>query len=159
MKNELFLMGNRYEGRFLGKIKKGKKWTGSEYTEAYVDIEWWCGEGIIKDKEIGEERRFFFETKSKEYNLGSLEHEIVCFDRREPYDIRPKIVNYPAVVDLELEVMYEEAKNREDEEIISTVSPTKLEIEDLVERGLIAEESGQIRILLKINKRGDKNVR
>ncbi len=144
---ELILEGNKYKGRFLAAEGKNRRWRGSHYSEHLVDTKYWEGKGIITDKETNEERSFLFKTEEKDYSCDGLEDEIMDLKRWPSYDI-PKIIRKEKIVDLILQSMYEDTKNRKDEEIIPTVYPPTLKMEELVEKGLVAEKSGQIRLPL-----------
>ncbi len=147
-KQEVTLLGNNYWGRFSAIQEKKELWAGSEYTEHLEDNYRWSGVGIIKHIETGEAHRFLLTTSYNPRREIGLVECLVEINGKLP-NPRPKIVNQYYVYDLVLGQMYDDAKEGEGSEIIPKVSPMALSCEELLNRGLVTEESGQIRLHLQ----------
>lgn len=159
MSRNLVIEGERYTGIFNGARRSGTFEGGSEYSTYTYTAYWYEGSGIIKDKN---KRRYFFAYKTECFResyctqdedwLGknySLEESIVHFNQKGPFsiwdpDFKPVVVDgmYKKIVDLSLREMIGQVNNSEND--IPIITPKRLELKDLVERGFCADKNGQI---------------
>lgn len=149
-KEELSIQGHRYFGRFSAVKKTKEFWAGSEYTEHLEDRYWFEGIGIIEDIEKREPCRFLFKTEIDRYGKESkLIEKLLVIEDKNYYRRNPPVIKKEFVNDLILEKIYQDAKEKEKTEIIPEVYSSLLSYEELLEKGLIADEkSGQIMLAL-----------
>lgn len=158
MEENTIIEGERYYGVFAAKLRKSRRWGGSEYTEYQYDSYNYDGAGFIEDKQTGELNFFAFETdffrelgssSSWAQQNYSVEESIIYFNQKGPFyagDFKPKVLSgrYKQIVDLSLVDLVSQAKQSEKQ--LPTVTPKRLALEKLVELGLIAGEEGQVQI-------------
>lgn len=147
---ELLLVGDRYFGRFLANRGARDFEAGSGYTECLEARYWWAGVGSIKDNKDGATHRFLFTTlPERDGKETDLYDAVVTFTPRGySTEKKPTIINRPRVIDLILGQIFNDAIRREEIDIVPTVYPGSLKLEELVALGLVAEDSGQIRLSL-----------
>lgn len=141
---ELVIEGEKYYGRFLIKecfhTYDERVDTEVGYYNHTVTSHWYEGEGLIVDKELKEKQKFLI------CPLGNKESDFIIFNKNNRENIMKRVQHYPGIIDLSLQYMYEDAKISA--EIVPKIKPIPLRIEELVNQGLLSEESGQMRIRL-----------
>ena len=148
----LSLNGNLYSSNFLANpIRDTRTISGTDHYsgDRQENLFWWEGKGVINNLERGE-RIFLFKTK--EFYQGSviktLEEALILFDKTNDWKgIKPKIVDYPSIIDRSLDFMYKDAMPK-DNEIIPLITPTVLNFNELVKKGFVADKKGQINLNL-----------
>ncbi|MCH7567854.1 MAG: hypothetical protein IIA87_00360 [Nanoarchaeota archaeon] len=150
MSMDLVLQGDRYLGRFMASRILGSVECGSEYTSGEDKGQYWSGKGVIRKLKTSAEARFTFKTdfvKDRWRQLGDLEREMIVIQDRSFRERSPGIVEQERLYDFVLEQMYGNALELRDEEIIPMISIEKLQYEDLLISGVVAEEgTGQLMI-------------
>ncbi|MBU2052914.1 MAG: hypothetical protein ABIJ14_02595 [Nanoarchaeota archaeon] len=152
MVEELVLTGNKYYGRFLVDKRSRNIRCGDHYTEHERKVYWYKGEGLIKNLNSEGEVKFILDTKDSFDSSIPLEEYFIWIKKEEFCSEKVNnslIVKRKDVMDILLESMCNEVENRlrEGEKIIPSIVVLDLIYEDLLERGLIAEEkTGQIKL-------------
>lgn len=152
MDETLIIEGERFLGKFKAIKQTSEFWGGSEYTTHTYTGFWYEGTGLIKDRETA--KTYFFALRTPRFREGhendyTLEESIVHFNQRGPVyagDFEPKVVNgmYKNIVDLSLGNMISQAETSEED--IPTITPKRLKLDDLVERGYCVGRDGQIQL-------------
>ena len=146
--------GEKLLGKFRVGIRTDEFWGGSEYTEYKYKGFWYEGVGLIEDKETGKKYSFALVTnhfRGTPENNCTLEEAIVNFNQRSPFyagDFKPKVVNgfYKRIVDLSLRDLVSQVEDSNED--IPEITPKRLRVDELVEKGYCSEEDGQIRLAL-----------
>ncbi len=155
---EVKLKGETVEGTFKGEMRSREGWAGSEYTERECRYYWYEGCGIIRQ----EDNQYFFgfrtATKENNYNPDNnltLEESLVYLGGRNfPYEgnyrerFRKRVIpkRYPQLIDLVLSDFIAQVLASKDE--LPEVGSKALKLDDLIEKGLCYEDSGQVRLAL-----------
>jgi hypothetical protein len=131
---ELTLKGNRYEGTFLVERKIERIRLEDRFPAIWIYGYCWEGEGVIKDRKSGEEQRISLDASGNNTKKG-LKDNIIYFDE---YLNEQRIIDYSAIIDLQLRKMYEEARKRRKEKVI--MRPKPLKVAKLIAKGFVASK-------------------
>lgn len=148
IEEELILKGEIYEGRFLGNKRISEYEAGSHYTTYLETVYFYKGKGVIKDLQLGDETKFLFNTRKTFKKSISFEDYIIFLERDDfsyPKKSNSFIIHRKPVLDLLLQAIGKKAKNNEKDDIIPSIELPCLKYEELIEKGLVSEDSGQIR--------------
>jgi len=152
MAEKLVLEGNKYHGRFIVDKRSRNVRRGSHYTEYEKEVYWYKGEGLINRLNSEEEVKFLLNTKDSFDSSIPLEECFIWIKKEEFFSEKVDnslIVKRKEVMDILLESMCNEVENklREGKKIIPSIRVPDLSYEDLLDKGLIADEkSGQIKL-------------
>jgi len=129
---KLTLRGYRYEGVFLTEKKIGKIKLDDKFPVIWIHKYCWDGSGIIKDRKTGEEQKIFLNITANNYSPNELKDNIIYFNK---YLDKQKITDYPAVIDLQLQIMYKKAQRKRGRKAI--IHPEPLKTRDLIKKGFV----------------------
>lgn len=159
-RQNLTLEGYRYKATFMATRQAGEYVSGGgcHYYTSTHKIFWWNGDGAIIDKEQEKEFRFIFDTKDRcgccylrdRNYIHTLRGAIVSFKQQfETVAPKPVVINEQQVVDLALQKIveqieeFESTPEEERESLIPKVRPVALEVDELINTGLVFDYSGQ----------------
>ena len=137
---ELVLEGRKYVGSFqVNQKHRVAQFSGDHYCDYEEDRQWYEGVGKIKEISLGNEQCVLLRTEETAKQNRSLKECFIPFNKED-------MIDKPTIIDLLLEPIYQSARDKKSEEIIPSVTPPKFNFSELIERGLIPESSGQIRL-------------
>jgi len=130
--------GEKYRGRFKGHVVRSKY----KVRDEIKSNSWWEGVGVIIEKNADNRYIFEFTTFGTFYSIpNSLDKLILNFSDNSDKEVEDK--DFPELRDYVLENMVKQVKNFNKEMIPSIILfPHKRE--DLVRKGFIPDEKGQM---------------
>ncbi len=135
--SQLTLKGKQYEGRFLAEQKINRIRLKGRLPAIWKYGYFWEGKGVIKDRKSGQEQEVFLDTSGNHTQQG-LRENIIYFDA---YFNEQRIIDYSVIIDLQLQEMYEKAKERLGKKVV--IHPEPLKVKELIKKGLLREQNAK----------------
>ena len=155
MSDEEIIEGEKYRAVIKAERKERKYIGGREYCTYEVFECWFTGTGLVEDKSTKEKQFFHLVTRYIEDKKNLiLRDAIVDYNQNGPFyagDIKPLLASSDSdskIVDIVLENIKEQILNSKSE--IPIVTPRKLNIDALIERGLILDKEQQAHLPLMV---------